>query len=115
MSGSPQAGSFGCNVAAVEATARQLHQVLDELRNFNRRDDAFAGALSSRAIQAALNDFYDDSSDQRKKIMGSVEGLEKMLQGLADGVREVDKALAGSLPDPVTEAPRAPRQPHRVA
>jgi hypothetical protein len=112
MGGSPQASSFGCNVAAVEATARQLHQVLDELRNFNRRDDAFAGALSSDAIQAALNDFHHDSSDQREKITGSVEALGKMLQGLADGVREVDRALAGSLPDPVHEAPS---KPHRVA
>jgi hypothetical protein len=110
MGNPPRAGSFGCNLAAVDATARQLRQVLDELRNFNRRDDEFAGALSSGRIQAALNKFYADSSDQRKKITGSVEALGNMLQGLADGVREVDKALAGSLPDPAGGSPRPPRR-----
>jgi hypothetical protein len=97
--GPPKSGVFACNVEAVEATARQLGRVFDELSNFDRRDDAHAGDLSSSPIRNALHDFYDDSSDQREKITDSVKGLRDMLQGLAQGVREVDKVLTDSLPD----------------
>jgi uncharacterized protein YukE len=104
MGEAPQSGSFGCNLEAVETTARQLRDVLAELRQFKNRDDSYAGALASRPIGSALDDFHNDSSDQREKIESSVEALAQMLQGLADGVREVDKALADSLPEPTTSA-----------
>jgi ABC-type transporter Mla subunit MlaD len=97
-----KSSSFGCNLDAVDATAKQLGQVRDELKNFGRRDDAYVADLASQRIVNALNTFHKDSSDQRDKITGTVEALANMLQGLADGVREVDRALAGSLPD-ITE------------
>jgi hypothetical protein len=97
--GPPKSGVFACNVEAVEATAKQLGRVFDELSNFDRRDDAHAADLSSSPIRNALHDFYDDSSDQREKITESVKGLRDMLQALAQGVRDVDNALADSLPD----------------
>ncbi len=99
MGGSPQSGTFACNLDAVEATARQLRDVLDELQHFDDRDDAYAGALASQRIRSALDEFQEESSDQRKKITDSVDALAQMLQGLADGVRQVDTALAESLPD----------------
>src|SRR5690349_4287452 len=58
--GPPKSGVFACNVEAVEATARQLGRVFDELSNFDRRDDAHAGDLASSPIRNALHDFYDD-------------------------------------------------------
>lgn len=97
--GEPVSGVFACNVEAVEATARQLGRVFDELENFDRRDDSHAADLSSNPIRGALQSFHDDSSDQRDKIKDAVKGLRDMLQGLAQGVREVDRALADSLPD----------------
>jgi hypothetical protein len=100
------AAVFACNVDAVEATARQLGRVFDELSNFDRRDDAHAGDLASGPIRNALHEFYDDSSDQREKITDSVKGLRDMLQGLAQGVRDVDKALADSLPDGTSDPAR---------
>ena len=101
--GPPNSGVFACNVEAVEATAKQLDRVFDELSNFDRRDDAHAADLASSPIRNALQDFYDDSSDQRDKIKESVKGLRDMLQALAQGVREVDGALAASLPDGTTD------------
>ncbi len=102
MGGPPQSGSFGCNLEAVDATARQLREVLDELRHFDDRDDSYAGALASPPIRSALDEFHRDSSDQRDKVKGSVEALAQMLQSLADGVRQVDKALSDSLSQPTT-------------
>jgi hypothetical protein len=96
-SGPPRSGVFACNVEAVEATARQLGRVFDELSNFDRRDDAHAADLSSSPIRNALQDFYDDSSDQRDKIKDSVKGVRDMLQALAQGVRDIDTTLAGAL------------------
>lgn len=90
---------FRCNLEEVERTAGQLSSVRDELDHFDDRGDAYAGALASGLIQSALDDFYKNSSDQRKKITDSVSALQKMLQGLADGVRDVDEALYKSLPD----------------
>jgi hypothetical protein len=111
--GPPASGVFACNLEAVDATAHQLGGVLDELKNFKSRDDAYAAALASEPIRSALDHFSDDSSDQRDKITGSVEALRDMLQGLAQGVRDVDAALAGSLPeaepDPVTSSSGGPR------
>lgn len=104
MGGTPQSGVFGCNLEAVVATARQLRDVLDELRQFGQRDDSYAGALASPPIGGALDEFHDESSDQREKIKSSVEALAQMLQGLADGVRDVDRALADSLPETTTGA-----------
>jgi hypothetical protein len=105
LGGSPRSGTFACDVEAVDATARRLRDVLDELQHFGDRDDTYAAALASQPIQSALDDFYHDSSDQRDKIKGSVDALAQMLQGLADGVRQVDKALHDSLPDTTTTQP----------
>jgi hypothetical protein len=93
------ADRFGCDLDAVEATARQLGQVLDELEHFDSRDDSHAGDLASGRIQSALHSFYEDSSDQRKKVTDSVKGLRDILDGLADGVRQLDQGLADALPD----------------
>jgi hypothetical protein len=111
MGGTPQSGTFACNVEAVDATAQRLRDVLDELQHFGDRDDAYDGALASQPIRSALDHFYDDSSDQRDKVKGSVEALAQMLQGLVDGVRQVDKALYDSLPDTTTQ----PRPAHPAA
>lgn len=107
MGGTSRSTSFGCNIEAVQATAQQLDSVLDELRDFPRRDDEYSGQLASRKISGALDEFHKESSDQREKIKGSVEALARMLHGLADGVRQVDTALAGSLPDPEKAAAEA--------
>jgi hypothetical protein len=112
MGGTPQSGTFACNVEAVDATAQRLRDVLDELQHFGDRDDAYQGALASQPIRSALNRFYRNSSDQRKKIKDSVDSLAQMLQGLADGVRQVDKALYDSLPDTTTQS--QPAHPARV-
>ena len=108
LGGAPKSGVFGCNVEAVEATAKQLARVFEELDNFDRRDDSHASDLSSNPIRNALHTFYDDSSDQRDKIKESVKGLRDILQGLAQGVRDVDNALADSLPDGTAAAPASP-------
>jgi hypothetical protein len=94
-----KSGVFGCNLEAVDTTAKQLSQVFDELEHFDGRDDLHAGDLASNKIQNALHHFYTDSSDQRKKVKDSVKGLRDILQGLAQGVRDVDATLADSLPD----------------
>jgi hypothetical protein len=112
MGGTPQSGTFACNVEAVDATAQRLRDVLDELQHFGDRDDAYQGALASQPIRSALDHFYRNSSDQRKKIKDSVDSLAQMLQGLADGVRQVDKALHDSLPDTTTQP--QPAHPARV-
>jgi hypothetical protein len=96
----PQPNGFACDIDAVEATAGKLDRVLDDLRSSGARDDGYANALASpRRIEPALQKFRDNSSDEREKIAGSVEALARMLHGLVNGVREVDAALAGSLPD----------------
>jgi uncharacterized protein YukE len=105
--GTTTSGIFACNLDAVDATAKQLDQVYDELQNFSRRDDSQAGDLASAKIQNALQDFYDDSSDQREKITDAVKGLRDILKGLAQGVRDVDSSLAGALADPQAPGPAA--------
>lgn len=99
LSADLQSTAFGCNLEAVEATAASLRLVLDELKNFSNRDDFYAASLASNDIRQALEDFSSDSSDHRDKITGSVDALAAMLEGVASGVREVDRALAGSIPD----------------
>jgi archaellum component FlaC len=97
--GAPAAGVFGCNLDAVDLTAKQLAQVHDELEHFDNRGDQHVADLASNKIQNALHHFYTDSSDQRKKVKDSVKGLRDILQGLAQGVRDIDSTLADSLPD----------------
>jgi hypothetical protein len=94
-----EASEFGCNLDGVQATAAQLSGVHNSLEHFDKNADAHAGDIGSSVIQQALQEFYDESSDQREKITGSVGALASMLQGVYDGVVQVDNALAGSLPD----------------
>ena len=47
----------------MEATARKLDRVLDDLRNSWARDDDYAKALASRKIEQALNHFREKSTD----------------------------------------------------
>lgn len=96
---------------AVDVTVQQLSGVLDELKNFKSREDEYAAALASDPIRSALDHFSDDASDQRDKITGSVEVLRDMLQGLAQGVRDVDAALAGFLPDAEPDPVASPGGP----
>ncbi len=102
---------FSCNLDAVDATVERLSRVLTELGDFTQRTDQFEASLASSAISRALHDFDDNSSEQREKLKASVQALRDLLKGLADGVRQVDTALAASLPDIVKERPDAlPRE-----
>lgn len=96
---------FSCNLDAVDATVERLGRVLTELGEFTKRTGEYEGTLASSKISNALHDFDKNSSEQRDKLKGSVEALHAMLKGLADGVRQVDTALAGSLPDIRREGP----------
>ena len=99
---------FGCNVTAVEKTARDLSSVLDELRGSSAQDDAFTDALASRKITDALEKFRTDSSKHREEVAGSVDALKQMLQGLVDGCRQVDTLLADALPASAPGGPAGP-------
>lgn len=93
------ATDFGCNLEAVEQTATELKTVVDELNGFKSRSDEFHEALQSRTIEGAVRHFADDSSDFREKVSGTIDALQRMLQGVVDGVRSIDKGLTESLPD----------------
>lgn len=93
------ATEFGCNLEAVERTASQLAKVVEELRGFHDRGGEYHWALVSDKIENAVRDFSNDSSDFRDKVSGTIEALQKMLQGLAEGVRNIDDGLAKSLPE----------------
>lgn len=91
------ADAFGCDLAAVERTAKQLGTVAAEMRSFGGRGDEFAPALRSHIIQQAIRRFEDDSSDHRDKVVVAVDALKERLDGLVAGCREVDAALSGGL------------------
>lgn len=88
---------FGCDLEAVERTARQLGTVATEMRTFGSRGDEYAAAMRSRTIQRAIRDFEDDSSDHRSKVVEAVESLKKLLAGLVEGCRTVDRELNAGL------------------
>lgn len=111
MTEAPGSQVFSCNLDAVDATITRLQRVLRELDDFTKRNDGLGNPLASDKISDALRGFSDGSSDQREKVKGSVEALTAMLKGLADGVRQVDSALAGSLPDVVKEQSLRPVSP----
>lgn len=91
------ADRFGCDLVAVENTAKQLATVEDEMRNFGRRGDEYESYLRSHTIQRAIRKFEDDSSDHRDKVVKVVEALKQRMDGLIQGCREVDNALSGGL------------------
>lgn len=91
------ADRFGCDLDAVERTAKDLGTVANELHNFGNRGDEFAAALRSDIIQRAIRDFEKDSSDHRDKLVKAVEALKQLLDGLVEGCRTVDAELGKGL------------------
>ncbi|WP_147263024.1 hypothetical protein [Geodermatophilus sp. TF02-6] len=70
----------------------------------------FAGATGSDRVEQALEGFYADSSDSRKKLGELLDRGSGLLRGLAEGTQAVDRSLADALPvmPPATVVPRAP-------
>ncbi len=91
------ADRFGCDVEAVDRTARQLETVATEMRRFGSRGDEYAAALRSHTIQRAIHDFEEDSSDHRDKVIKAVDLLTQLLNGLVQGCRTVDRELNSGL------------------
>lgn len=91
------ADRFGCDLDAVERTARDLGSVARELHNFGDRGDEYAASLRSHIIQQAIRDFEKDSSDHRDKLVKGVEMLKQLLDGLVEGCRTVDAELGKGL------------------
>lgn len=91
------ADTFGCDVGAVERTAAQLGSVANEMRTFGSRRDEFAASLRSSRIQEAIRCFEEDSSDHRDKVVETIDGLKRVLDGLVEGCRTVDKDLSSGL------------------
>lgn len=93
-----KAKQFGCDLVAVDATAKRLGEVIEALEWSHAWDSEWAWALKSGRIQRALQNFSDDSSDVRKDLTESVQAVKNMLMALSEGVHSLDEGLAGSLP-----------------
>jgi len=96
------AGTFGSNPQVAGQMSQELATVRSEMTSMGRTFDGFDGATGSRRIEAALDDFFSKTSDNRKKMDGLLERASGLLAGLAEGTMAVDKGLADALPEPTT-------------
>jgi len=100
------AGTFGSNPQVAGQMSRDLAAVRSEMKSMGKTFDGFGGATGSRRVEAALDDFFAKSSDNREKMDGLLERASGLLGGLAEGTMAVDKALADAL-EPETAPPAA--------
>lgn len=100
------AGTFGSNPQVAGQMSRELAAVRSEMLSMGKIFDGFDGATGSRRVEAALDEFFSKSSDNRKKMDGLLERASGLLGGLAEGTMAVDEGLAGAL-EPATAQPAA--------
>jgi hypothetical protein len=91
------AEKFSADPQVAGDVARELNRIRTDMRSLGRTIDRYDDVTGSGRVQAALRDFFDDSSDNREKLDGLLERAVGMLRGLAEGTRSVDKGLAGAL------------------
>jgi len=96
------AGAFGANPQVAGQMSQELATVRSEMTSMGSTFDGFDGATGSRRIEAALDDFFSKTSDNRKKMNDLLERASGLLGGLAEGTMAVDKGLADALPEPTT-------------
>jgi acetate kinase len=94
------AGTFGSNPQVAGQMSRELATVRSEMMSMGRTFDGFDGATGSGRIEAALDNFFSKTSDNRKKMNDLLERASGLLAGLAEGTMAVDKGLADALPEP---------------
>lgn len=91
------AEKFSADPQVAGDVARELNRIRTDMRSLGRTIDRYDDVTGSARVQAALHDFFDDSSDNREKLDGLLERAAGMLRGLAEGTTSVDKGLAGAL------------------
>ena len=94
------ADAFAANLTAVDQLAADLSQILADVRSLNSIFDGYDGSLGSGQVEDALNRFYNDSSEARRKVEGLVESVRDMLTSVASGSRQVDTDLRNSFDQP---------------
>lgn len=95
---------FAANLTAVDELAGDLTRILSELRSLDSVFDGYDGSLGSGRVEDALNGFYNDSSEARRKIEGLVESVRDMLGSVSSGSRQVDTDLRNSFDQPAPAA-----------
>jgi hypothetical protein len=91
------AEKFGADPQVAGDMASELGRIRSDMGSLGRAIDRSDDATGSGRVQAALRDFFDDSSDSREKLDGLLERAAGMLRGLAEGTTSVDRGLAGAL------------------
>jgi ABC-type transporter Mla subunit MlaD len=114
------ADGFSVERAVAQDLARSLTSIRTAMNDFAK--DAVTGVTGAPAVEAALERFYRESSDNREALDKLLDRASKMMQALADGSGAVDQGLAdaltttGAAPGP-SHAPTPPQSPgasHRV-
>lgn len=101
------AGTFGADPQAAGQMSTELGQIRSAMTSMDRIFDEYGGATGSTRIAKALQKFFSESSDNRKKMDGLLERASGLLRGLAEGTTSVDTALRNSLETKSEPAPVA--------
>ena len=89
------ADGFGVERAVAQDLARSLTSIRTAMNDFDK--DAVTGVTGAPAVEAALERFYRESSDNREALDKLLDRASKMMQALADGSGAVDQGLADAL------------------
>ncbi|KLL12403.1 hypothetical protein [Protofrankia sp. BMG5.30] len=101
------ASVFGCDPDVARQVSSDLADIRSTLASLGAAFDGLHGVTGSREVETALDHFVSHSSDSRELMDELLERASGLLRGLAEGVSEVDSALAGALEPASPEVPAA--------
>ena len=81
----------------LDSTEKSLSNLVAEFQNIKTQEQAYDGAMGSGDIAGALGSFAGNWDYHRKKLIGSMQALGKMVSETKEQFRKTDTGLTSSL------------------
>ena len=81
----------------LDSTEKSLSTLVSEFQNIKAQEHAYDGALGSGDIAGALGSFSGNWDYHRKKLIGSMQALGKMVSETKEQFSKTDTGLTASL------------------
>jgi hypothetical protein len=81
----------------LEQTDNSLGSLVGEFQNIQAVQDGYDGALGSGDVAGAMNGFAGNWDYHRKQLVGSMQALQKLVQGAKAGFQKTDNDLTQDL------------------
>jgi hypothetical protein len=81
----------------LDSTERSLGRLTSEFENIKAQESGYDGAMGSGDIAGAMNNFAGNWDYHRKKLVGSMQALGKMVTETRKQFQDTDSKLKASL------------------